>query len=156
VLRRDSTAGGTAAFFDRMVDFLVQKGILADQRSELRFAQRQLTTSLPDGATPVFQILKNAHGAIELVYTNGGRTGESASGTIVLSIIGADLMDRGGVGVSDLVQVRFRKGPIEIEVQGRALSPAAVGERVSVYIADSMKSFAGTVAGRKAVEVEIP
>ena len=50
----------------------------------------------------------------------------------------------------------FRKGPITVEMPGKALASAAVGESVSVYIADSQKTFTGRVTDGKAVQVDLP
>ncbi len=50
----------------------------------------------------------------------------------------------------------FRRGTVTIEMEGRALSSAALGREVSVWVAESRRSFAGTAAGRKVVDVVLP
>jgi hypothetical protein len=43
-----------------------------------------------------------------------------------------------------------------IEMPGKALGPASTGDSLSVSIADSQKSFTGTLTSGKAVNVELP
>ena len=156
VIPRDSASDGMVALFDRMVDFFVQRGLMGEDKIELEIVQKQVTGNLPLGGTPVFQILKAVQGSTEISFTTTGPGGETAFGRLVVTLRAGASADREGVRASDQVQVFFRKGPIAIEMQGKALSTAALGEKVSVYVADSLKSFSGRVAGRKAVEVEIP
>ena len=54
------------------------------------------------------------------------------------------------------MQVIFHKGPITIEMPGKAIGNGAVGGKVGVYVADSQRSFIGRVVDGKAVEVELP
>jgi len=57
---------------------------------------------------------------------------------------------------SDPVRVVFHKGPITIEMQGKAQGQAAVGDMVNVMVTDSQKSFTGRLRAGKAVDVELP
>jgi flagella basal body P-ring formation protein FlgA len=52
--------------------------------------------------------------------------------------------------------VVFRKGPITVEMPGKALATAAVGDAVSVVVADIQKTFTGRVLEGKAVQVDLP
>jgi hypothetical protein len=61
-----------------------------------------------------------------------------------------------GVKSGETVQVCFRRGTVTIEMEGRALHSAAPGREISVYVAESRRSFAGIVAGRKVVDVDLP
>ena len=61
-----------------------------------------------------------------------------------------------GVRSGETVQVVFRRGTVTIEMEGRALSSAAPGQDVSVWVAESRRSFAGTATGRKVVDVVLP
>jgi flagella basal body P-ring formation protein FlgA len=61
-----------------------------------------------------------------------------------------------GVKSSAPVRVVFRKGPITVEMPGRALASASIGENVGVYISDSQKTFSGRVIDGKAVQVDLP
>ena len=61
-----------------------------------------------------------------------------------------------GVRSGETVQVLFRRGSVRIEMEGRVLSAAAPGQAVTVWVAESRRSFAGTVAGRKVVDVVLP
>jgi len=55
-----------------------------------------------------------------------------------------------------MLNVIFRKGPVTIEMPGKALASARIGERVSVFIAESQRNFAGRLLEGKAVDIELP
>jgi flagella basal body P-ring formation protein FlgA len=54
------------------------------------------------------------------------------------------------------VNVIFHKGPITIEMPGKTLAAAGIGEQVKVLLTDSQKSFTGYLREGKAVDVELP
>jgi len=156
VVPRGSVPDDVASLLDRMVDFLAEKGVLGEDKVELEVVQTHLTGSIPRNAMPVFQLSRNARGTTEVSFSFSGQQAQPVSGKIVLAIrpVAAGIGE--GVNSGDQVQVVFRRGPISIEMQGKALTTAAPGDKVSVFVPDSQKSFNGRVAGRKAVEVEIP
>ena len=54
------------------------------------------------------------------------------------------------------VNVIFKKGLITIEMPGKTLGSASVGDPVSVLVAESQKTFSGQLLDGKAVEVDLP
>jgi len=61
-----------------------------------------------------------------------------------------------GVKAGETVDVFFHRGAVTIAMEGRALSSAAPGLNISVYVTESRRTFSGVVAGRKVVDVELP
>ena len=83
-----------------------------------------------------------------------GAAGSSVTGKISLAAAATD--PGSDVKPGTVVKVIFHKGPITIEMPGKAMGSASTGESVSVYVADSQKSFMGTVVDGKAVKVDLP
>jgi flagella basal body P-ring formation protein FlgA len=54
------------------------------------------------------------------------------------------------------VTVVFKKGLITIEMPGRTLGSASVGDPVSVMVSESQKTFSGQLMDGKAVQVDLP
>ncbi len=93
---------------------------------------------------------KTAHGQTEVSFNLVGAAGSSVTGRISLAAAATD--PGGDVKPGTAVKVIFHKGPITIEMPGKALGSASTGDSLSVYVADSQKSFTGTLADGKAVQ----
>jgi hypothetical protein len=140
----------------RLVEFLSAQGLVGAGRAELSFVQNQVKGVLPTDGDPVFQVLKSSNGSVEISFSMTGSGGGSVSGKLSLSAAGGAASLTDGVRSGSPIQVIFRKGPIRIEMPGKALAAVAVGGKVGVYVADSQRSFVGRVVDMKAVEVELP
>jgi hypothetical protein len=100
--------------------------------------------------------VKAANGSVEVSYSLTGSAGGTVSGRVSFSAPAAGPGSEDGVRSGTPVDVIFHKGPITIEMPGKATATAAVGGRVGVYVADSRRNFIGRVVDAKAVEVELP
>jgi hypothetical protein len=147
--------GGTF-LIERLADFLAAQGLLGAAPAELSIAQSQVKGGFPQEGNPVFQVLRNANGSAEVSFSLTGTGGNSVSGRVSLSRVTGPAESTEGIRSGAPVQVLFRKGPITIEMPGKALASAAVGGKVSVFIPDSQKNFVGRAVGGKAVEVDLP
>jgi hypothetical protein len=137
---------------DRLVDFLQAQGLLGDDRQELVFSQNIIKGNPLSEGMPTFQVQKTGRGQTDVIFSHSGSGGSSVTGKI--SVGTAD--STGDVKPGTLVKVVFHKGSIMIEMPGKALGPASTGDSLSVSIADSQKSFTGTLTSGKAVNVELP
>lgn len=140
----------------RLVDFLSAQGLVGAACMELSLAQSRQKGSLPTDGNPLFQVLKNVNGAVEVSYSLAGSSGNSVAGRVSVSAPAGTIGSTDGVRSGSQIRVLFRKGPITIEMPGKATATAAMGGRVGVYVADSKRSFIGRVVDAKAVEVELP
>jgi hypothetical protein len=156
VIPRDTPAGGESYLLDRMADYMQAQGLVGDVRTEVSLVQNLTRATAPQDGTPVFLSQKMVRGLTEISFSLSDSAGNAASGKATFPSIAAavdtGLMMKSGSTVS----VIFRKGPITIEMPGRAQASAAAGETVSVYVADSQRSFIGKVLDGKAVQVELP
>ena len=140
----------------RLADFLSTQGLVGAACIELSFAQNQLNGIVPTDGNPLFKVVKTTNGSIEVSYSLAGSGGGSVSGRVSFSASAAGSGSTDGVRSGAPVDVIFHKGPITIEMPGKATAAAAVGGRVGVYVADSQRNFIGRVVDAKAVEVELP
>ena len=140
----------------RLGDFLSGQGLVGAACTELSLAQNQVKGSLPTDGNPLFQVVKTANGSVEVSYSLTGSGGSSTSGRVSLSAPAGASGSTDGVRSGAPVEVIFRKGPITIQMPGKAMATAAMGGKVGVYVADSQRSFIGRVVDAKAVEVELP
>jgi hypothetical protein len=140
----------------RLVDFLSSKGLVGAACTELSLVQSQLKGSLPTDGNPLFQVVKAANGSVEVSYSLTGSSGSSVSGRVSFSAPAGASGSTDGVRSGAPVDVIFRKGPITIEMPGKAMATVAVGGKVGVFVADSQKRFIGRVVDAKVVEVELP
>jgi hypothetical protein len=140
----------------RLADFLSTQGLVGAAAIELFLAQYQLKGSFPTDGNPLFQVVKAANGSVEVSYSLTGSGGGSVSGRVSFSAPTGGAGSTDGVRSGAPVKVIFHKGPITIEMPGKATATAAMGGRVGVYVADSQRSFIGRVVDTKAVEVELP
>jgi hypothetical protein len=154
VIPRGAVPDGEAFLLDRLADYLCSQGVLGDQKAELRFTQNLVTGTPPQQGNPVFSMRKSMTGAVEVSFSLSGDPGNSVTGRVVTSDGG--VASSQGVKAGTAVQVVFHKGLITIEMPGKTLGPAGVGDKVSVYVPDSTRSFSGRVLDGKAVSVELP
>jgi hypothetical protein len=154
VVPRGTVPDNELPIMDRLVDFLANQGVLGDERADLDVRLNDIHGALPPDPNPAFQLVRSAKGSVEVSFT-AGSSGGAAGGRIVLAVTGGG---SGAVEVRarDPVRVVFHRGPITIEMQGKALSAAALGDSVKVQVSDSQKSFTGRVAAGKAVDVDLP
>ena len=155
LIPKGTPAEGESYVLDRLVDFLAAQGLVDDGKVDLTFTQVSLKGSPPQDGIPSCQVMRTSRG-IEVAFLLTGTSGNSVSGRVTLPPASEGPDRQHGVKSSAQVRVVFRKGPITVEMPGKALASAAVGESVSVYIADSQKTFTGRVTDGKAVQVDLP
>jgi hypothetical protein len=155
VIPRGSGLEAQAYLVDRLVDWLLSQGMLPDAKTEIAVSQVTARGSPPQVGAPVFQARKGAEGVTDVTLSLSGTGGGSVTARVAFAAAaGAPVADSVRQGTA--VNVIFHKGPITIEVPGKALGAASVGSRVSVTIADSQKSFSGQLVDGKAVDVDLP
>jgi hypothetical protein len=155
LIPKGTPAEGESYLVDRLADFLAAQGLVDDGKVDLAFTLASLKGSPPQDGIPSCQVMRTSRG-IEVSFLLTGSGGSSVSGRVTLPPAPAGPDRQRGVKSSAPVRVVFRKGPITVEMPGKALGSAAVGESVSVYIADSQKTFTGRVTDGKAVQVDLP
>jgi hypothetical protein len=156
VIPRGIVPDAEAYLLDRLAEFLQAQGILGAGKTELRVAQNIVRGVPPREGNPVFTLQKSSVGGAEVSFSLSGDSGNSVTGRVVIPVMDASVGASQGLRTGTPVQVVFHKGLITIEMQGKTLGTAAVGERVSVYVPDSQRSFTGRVTDGKAVSVELP
>ena len=139
---------------DRLVDFLQSKGLISDTAQELPLTQNLIKGAAIGEGTPVFQAQKSGRGQTDVSFSLAGSAGNSVSGRISFAVASADTT--ADVTPGSPVTVIFHKGPITIEMPGKAMGSASTGGSLSVFVADSQKSFLGILADGKAVNVDLP
>jgi hypothetical protein len=156
VIPRGLLAEDGVRLFDELADFLRQQGVLGEERSELEIVQ-MLDGGLPAGSAAIFRVTRSVKvaGAREVTCSVSPSAAQPPVGSVTLRVR-ASLAVADVVRANDRVQVVFRKGPVTVEMPGKALASAGQGDIISVYVPDSLKSFSGRVIGKKAVEVELP
>jgi len=140
---------------DRLVDFLGDAGVLGGDVTDIDVRSIQPGGTLSQTIVPSFQLVRTTQGSVEVSFTSSSDAGQT-TGRIVLALKADGRASAADVHAHDPVRVIFHKGPITIEMQGRALAPAAIGDTVNVLVTDSQKSFAGRLVTGKAVDVELP
>ena len=142
---------------DRLVEWLDGQGGFGRGAVELELLQPPERGSLP-AASPGFTLVRAERasglmsGVVEVSFQGAG----NRTSRVVLRARQAIPSASDGVRSGETVQVLFRRGSVTIEMEGRVLSSAAPGQAVTVWVAESRRSFAGTVAGRKVVDVVLP
>jgi hypothetical protein len=154
LIPRGAIPDAEAYLFDRLVDWVESQSLLGADVAELSVIQNSVAGEVPIEGTPKFAVQKTSRGTVEVSYSLRGSNGASVSGKIALAAGSQQVTD--SVKNGDAVTAVFRKGLITIEMPAKALGSAASGTSVSVYVADSQKSFSGRVIGGKAVEVVLP
>jgi len=155
VIPRGTAAESQAYLMDRMVDWLVSQGMLGGGRVEISLTQNAVKGVPPQGGTPAFQLVRTVKGIAEVSFSLAGADGSVAGRVVFASAAGA-AEAAPGLKPGTPVQIVFHKDLITIEMQGKALGAAAVGDTVSVLVADGNKSFTGRVREGKVVEVDLP
>jgi hypothetical protein len=142
---------------DRLVEWLDSQGGFGRGAVELELLQAPEWNALPAAST-VFSLVRAERtagllsGVVEVSLQGAG----NRTTRVVLRARQAIPSPADGVRSGETVQIFFRRGAVTIEMEGRALASAAPGQGVTVWVADSRRSFAGTAAGRKVVDVELP
>ena len=155
VVPRGTSAEGEPYLLDRLADFLIAQNLVGDGRTDLSFTLGSLSGSPPQDGSPMFQVVKTSRGT-EVSFRLAGSGGGTVSGRVTLPAAPAGPDSAPAVKSNAPVRVVFRKGPITVEMTGRTLARAAVGQQVAVYISDSQKTFTGRVLDGKAVQVDLP
>jgi hypothetical protein len=156
VIPRGAVPDGEAFLLDRLADYLCTQGVLGDQKTELRFTQNLVTGTPPGQGTPVFSLRRPAGGPVEVSFSLSGDPGNSVTGRVVISSAASGAGSAQSLKSGTAVQVVFHKGLITIEMPGKTLGAAGVGEKVSILVPDSQRTFTGKVLDGKAVSVELP
>jgi hypothetical protein len=155
LIPKGTSAEGEPYLLDRLGEFLAVQGVVDEGKVEISFTQSSLKGAAPQDGTPTFTLVKTSRG-VEVSFLLTGSGGNTVSGRVTLpsGSMGADFQR--GVKSSSPVRVVFRKGPITVEVPGKTLSNASVGENVSVVVSEGQKTFTGRVLDGKAVQVDLP
>ena len=156
VIPRGTALEGEAYLIDRLIDYLQTQGLLSDAKAELATVQLTVKGAPPQDGSPVFQATKNAKGGSDITFSLVGSGGGSVTGRFSLAVAAPVPGSSSTVNAGTPVNVVFRKGLITIEMPGKALGSAGIGETVTVSIAESQKTFIGQVTTGKAVEVDLP
>ncbi|HET6452333.1 MAG TPA: flagella basal body P-ring formation protein FlgA [Spirochaetia bacterium] len=154
-----TSAEGEGYLLARLADYLIAQNLFSDSRVDFSFTLGSLRGNPPQDGAPVFQTVRTAQ-AVEVSFTLTGSDGSSVSGRVSLpaAASGPSAAPDPGTAVrsSSAVRVLFRRGPITVEMPGKALSSASVGDTVSVLVPDSQKTFTGRLVEGKAVQVDLP
>jgi hypothetical protein len=156
ILPRGMLPEGEDFIMDRLADFLDAQGLLGEGNVELALVQNQVRGTMPREGLPIFQLTRTTKGTCEVAFSLSGAGGSSVSGRVSLPAAVAPAASDDGVKAGISVRVFFHKGPVTIEMPGKTLSSARVGDQVSVSMADSQKRFSGTLMEGKAVGVDLP
>jgi hypothetical protein len=149
--------GETVGLFDRLVEWLDAQGGFGRGAVELEIIQAPERAALHP-SSPGFSLVRAERvegllsGVVEVAFEGAG----NRASRVVLRARQAVPSASDGVKSGESVQVFFRRGAVTVEMEGRALSSAAPGQGVTVYVAESRRSFAGTASGRKVVDVVLP
>ena len=155
VVPRGELPDDQVALLGSFVDFLDDSGILGNEVLDIDVRSIQVNGTLPANAAPSFRLLRSSSGSVEATFTADGGAGP-AGGRIILALKTDPLSTGADVRANDPVQVAFHKGLITIEMPGKALGQAAVGQPVNVLVTDNQRSFTGKLLSGKAVDVELP
>jgi hypothetical protein len=154
IVPRGTSAEGQGYLLDRLADYLISQNLLGDARVDISFAIAGLKGNAPQDGTPSFQVVRTARG-VDVQFSLTASDGSSVTGRAALPpAAGPDTAL--GVTQNAPVRVVFRKGPIMVEMPGKALASASVGDTVKVYVVDSQKTFTGRLEQGKAVHVDLP
>lgn len=154
IVPRGTSAEGQGYLLDRLADYLISQNLLADARVDISFSIAGLKGTAPQDGTPSFQVVRTARG-VDVHFSLSAADGSSVTGRATLPpAAGPDTAE--GVRQNAPVRVVFRKGPLTVEMPGKALASASVGDTVKVFVADSQKTFTGRLAQGKAVQVDLP
>ena len=152
---KGTSAEAESYLLDRLGDFLAAQGLVDDGKVELAFTQTSLKGSPPQDGMPSCQVVRTARG-VEVSFLLTGSNGDAVSGRVTLPALQGGPDPQRGVKSNTQVRVVFRKGPITVEMPGKAIASASLGETVGVLLAEGQKTFIGRVIEGKAVQVDLP
>jgi hypothetical protein len=155
LIPRGTSAEGESYLLDKLADFLQAQGLVDENKVDITFTQSSLKGAPPQDGAPSCQVVKSSRG-VEVSFLLTGMNGNAVSGRVTLPPAPTGGDSPWGVKSSAPVRVVFRKGHITVEMPGKALATAAVGDAVSVVVADIQKTFTGRVLEGKAVQVDLP
>ena len=150
-------AEDAVGLLDRLVEWLDSQGGFGRGAVELEMLQGPDPGALP-AATPAFTLVRaeRTAGLLSGVVEATFQGANNRTSRVVLRARQAIPSAADGVRSGESVQVFFHRGAVTVEMEGRALSAAAPGQGITVWVAESRRSFAGIAAGRKVVDVELP
>ncbi len=154
IIPQGSAADGQAWLVDRLVEWLLSQHLLGGSTVQIRIAQIVTRGTAPADGTPAFQATRSSAGGTDVTVSVSGVSG-SITGRFSLPAPAAGEPSQ-GIKAGTPVDVVFHKGMITIEMPGRTLATASVGDTVAVALTDSQKSFSGVLVDGKAVDVELP
>jgi hypothetical protein len=154
VIPRGLVSDDEISLLDRCVDFLVDSSVLGNDMTDIEVSSVQVNGTLPQNGVLTFQIVRSSPESVEATFSAGPLT--QGSGRVILAMKANRQTAALSVHASDAVRVIFHKGPITIEMLGRTLTAAALGQTVNVLVTDSQKSFMGKLLAGKTVDVELP
>jgi len=155
LIPKGTSAEGESYLLDRLADYLAAQRLVGDGPVEMMFVQGSLVGAPPQDGTPSFQVTRSSRG-VEVAFSLAGAGGGVVNGRASLPAPDPSAVGQGGVSSGTAVHVVFHKGPITVEVPGKALGAALAGDTVNVSIAESQKTFAGRVIDGKVVQVDLP
>ena len=117
----ETSAEGEAYLLDKLADFLQGQGLVDENKVDIAFTQSSLRGAPPQDGIPSCQVMKTSRG-VEVSFLLTGTNGSAVSGRVTLPPASEGSDPLLGVKSSTPVRVVFRKGPITIEMPGRALS----------------------------------
>ena len=126
---------------------------MGDVPLDMTFAEGSLAGAPPQDGSPSFRVTKSTRG-VEVFFLLVGAGGGSVTGRVTLPVVDAGA--QGGVSSGTPARVVFHKGPITVEVPGRALGAGSAGDNVNVSITETRKTFSGRVIDGKVVQVDLP
>jgi hypothetical protein len=144
---------GQSYLLYRLGEFLKSQGFGDVGKIELSFSSLNLKDGAPRDGNPSFQVKKTVRG-FEISFLLIDSSGKAASGRVTFAT-GSPANSTEGVKPNWPVRVIFRKGPITVEVPGKALAYALPGENAKVLISESKKTFIGKVIDGEAVSVDL-
>ncbi len=155
VIPRGMVTNDQIPILDKLIDFLADSGVLGNDLLDIDVRSIQANGALPLDAVPSFQLVRSSPGSVEATFSATSDAGQ-VSGRIILAMKPDPRSTAADITSSDPVRVIFHKGPITIEMPGKALGRAAIGQTVSVLVTDSQRRFTGRLLAGKAVDVELP
>lgn len=152
VIPRGSSLDGQAYLADRLADWIQSQG--PEGKMDLSIGSITARGAPPVDGTPVIQAARSTQTGTDVTFSLSGTAGGSVTGRLTLvTPSGAPVA---AVKSGTPVNVIFKKGLITIEMPGKTLGSASVGDPVSVLVAESQKTFSGQLLDGKAVEVDLP
>jgi hypothetical protein len=156
VIPRGSSMDGQAYLADRLADWIQSQR--TETKTEITIGSLTARGTPPADGTPVIQATRNTPGSTDVTFSLSGSAGGTVAGRLTLAASPGTGSDAASPAVKSgtAVNVVFKKGLITIEMPGKTLGSASVGDPVSVVTSESQKTFSGQLIDGKAVEVDLP